>query len=157
VRFRRVRKVWRWLVGKGDRRARPNEAGVTIPEVLVVLTIMGLLASVAVPPVMRYLGKARSDAARIQIETLTTNMELFRLDVGRYPSSGEGLQALFARPSGIDGWNGPYVRRAASLLDPWGVPYQYRQPGERAEFEIFTLGADKAPGGTGENQDIGNW
>nr|WP_026299763.1 type II secretion system major pseudopilin GspG [Elioraea tepidiphila] len=136
---------------------RHREAGITLPEVLVVLAIIGLIASVAVPAVTRHLGKARTDTARVQVETLTSSVELFRIDVGRYPTASEGLQALVVRPGGVEGWNGPYIRRQSSLIDPWGTPYQYRIPGERSDFDIFTLGADKAPAGEGENRDVGNW
>jgi general secretion pathway protein G len=125
--------------------------------VLVVLVILGLLASVAAPQAMRYLGSARQDAARLQIQGLSTALELYRLDTGRYPSPEDGLNALFQRPSGAQRWNGPYVRRAGDLADPWSKPYRYRSPGEHGAFDLFTLGADDRQGGTGEDADVTSW
>ncbi|MCC7049392.1 MAG: type II secretion system major pseudopilin GspG [Alphaproteobacteria bacterium] len=136
-----------------DRR----DAGFTLMELLVVLVILGLLAAVAAPPVFRSLGKAKTDIAKVQIQSLSTTIDMFRLDVGRYPSQEEGPRALMAKPSGAEGWNGPYVKKESQLVDPWGVPYVYRFPGEHGEFDLFTLGADRASGGTGENQDVANW
>lgn len=134
-----------------------RNGGFTLLELLVVLIILGMIAAFATPQVMRYLGGARSDAARIHIQTLVSALDLFRLDVGRYPSDQEGLDALVERPSGMDRWNGPYVRRRDMLADPWGRPYSYKVPGEHGEFDVFTLGADNAPGGTGENKDVASW
>ncbi len=138
-------------------RQMSTSAGFTLVELLVVIVILGLLVTFAAPPVFRYLGKAKSDTARIQIQNLTATMDLFRLDVGRYPTQDEGLQALVVRPSAAETWNGPYVRRQDGILDPWGVPYGYRIPGEHGDFDLFTLGADKAQGGTGESKDVANW
>lgn len=134
-----------------------RSAGFTLVELLVVLVILGLLAAFAAPPLLRNLGKAKSDTAKIQIQNLTATLDVFRLDVGRYPTQEEGLTALVARPAAVEEWNGPYVRRQDGILDPWGVPYVYRLPGEHGEFDLFTLGADKAPGGTGESKDVTNW
>jgi general secretion pathway protein G len=133
------------------------DAGFTLIEMLVVLVIIGLLASVATPPVIRYLGKAKTDTAKIQIQALGAAVDMFRLDNDRYPATEEGLQALMARPANAERWNGPYVKKDSSLLDPWGQRYQYRSPGEHGDYDLFTLGADKAQGGTGENADVGNW
>lgn len=138
-------------------RANPSDAGFTLIELLVVLVIIGLLASVATPPVIRYLGKAKTDTAKIQIQALGAAVDMFRLDNDRYPSNDEGLQALVTRPANADRWNGPYVKKETSLSDPWGQRYLYRSPGEHGDFDILTLGADKAAGGTGENADVGNW
>lgn len=140
-----------------NQRAIDPESGFTLIELLVVLVILGLLAAVAAPPVFRYLGKAKSDTAKVQIQALSSNLDLYRLDVGRYPSQDEGLVALVKPPASLDGWNGPYVKREASLIDPWGTPYVYRIPGEHGEYDLISLGADKAPGGTSEAQDVGNW
>lgn len=134
-----------------------SSAGFTLIELLVVLAILALLATVAVPPIMGYLGKAKTDTARVQIHNLSSILDLYRLDVGRYPTQDEGLKALVTRPSGVENWNGPYVKREASLIDPWGIPFAYRQPGEHGAYDLLTLGADKAVGGTGENQDVTNW
>lgn len=142
---------------KQARKRQRRDAGFTLIELLVVLVIIGLLASVATPPVIRYLGKAKTDTAKIQIQALSAAVDMFRLDNDRYPSTEEGLQALVAKPGNAERWNGPYVKKDSSLSDPWGQRYQYRAPGEHGEFDLFTLGADKAQGGTGENADVGNW
>ena len=110
-------------------RSAAAASGFTLLELLVVLVILGLLSAFAVPQVMNYLGGARSDAAKIQVSNLSTALDLYRLGVGRYPSSGEGLDALVTRPSAADGWNGPSVKRRESLIDPGGEIYEYRAPG----------------------------
>jgi general secretion pathway protein G len=133
------------------------QEGFTLLELLVVLVILGLLAVLAVPQAIKYLGGAKTDTAKLQIQSLGANLDLFRLDVGRYPTQGEGLSALTDRPAGNDRWKGPYVKKRESLLDPWGRPYSYRVPGQHGEYDLFTLGADNAPGGDGENQDIVSW
>lgn len=140
------------------RRARSRqqaEQGFTLLELLVVLGILALLATFAGPQVMRYLGQARSETARVQINALSSALELYHLDNGGYPSQQAGLAALMQAPAGATRWKGPYLKKAEGLVDPWGRPYQYRTPGAGGSgFEIITLGADNAPGGTGENQDI---
>lgn len=137
--------------------SRRRERGLTLVELLVVLLIIGLIAAFAVPQVMRYLGGARQDAAAVQINQLSGILDLYRLDVGRYPTSSEGLDALLDQPSGADGWNGPYVRKADALIDPWGNPYEYRVPGRNGEFDLYSLGADGNEGGDGENADVVSW
>lgn len=139
------------------RRRRRRSAGFTLIELLVVLFIIGLLAAIGSPPVFRYLGKAKTDAARAQIHNIAASVDLFRFDAGRYPSQEEGLEALMTKPSGIEQWNGPYLKKRASLTDPWGQLYQYRFPGEHGDYDVFSLGSDKAVGGSGEAQDVGNW
>jgi len=139
------------------RTARGREDGFTLLELMVVLVILGLLAATAAPQVMKYLGRAKTDAAALQVRGLASSLDLYRLDVGTYPSQAEGLQALVQRPSNQARWNGPYLTKRDMLFDPWGRLYQYRFPGERAEFELFTLGADNAVGGDGENRDVLNW
>lgn len=133
---------------------RRTAAGFTLLELLVVLVILGLLAGLVAPQVFSYLGRARTDTARIQIENLGGLLDLYRLDVGRYPSEDEGLRALLDRPPGLQGWNGPYLTRADVLLDPWGRPYLYRQPGRQGPYDLYSLGADGVEGGTGENADV---
>ena len=133
------------------RRRRP---GFTLLELLVVLAILGLIAAFAAPRVLQFLGGARSDAAAIQINNIAVALDLFRLEVGRYPSTEEGIAALIDRPTNAPGWNGPYLDRASGLNDPWGRVYQYRFPGERGDYDLFSLGADGQEGGDGENADI---
>jgi general secretion pathway protein G len=137
-----------------DRR-RASEAGFTLIELLVVLAILGLLAGLVAPRVLDYFGRAKSDTARLQIENIAAALDLFRLDVGRYPSTQEGVQALVVSPGGLPGWHGPYLKGASAPVDPWGRPFVYRLPGgEGRAYDLISLGADGAPGGDGENRDI---
>ena len=136
---------------------RRGGAGFTLIELLVVLAILSLLAFVAVPQVLKYLGRAKTDAAQIQIQSLGGTLDLYRLDVGGYPSEDYGLDALIERPADAERWSGPYLRKREMLIDPWGRPYLYRQPGEHGEFDLYTLGADNAEGGEGENRDVTSW
>jgi len=131
-------------------------AGFTLLELLVVLVILGLLAAVATPQVLDYLDRARTQSASIQINNLSTALDLYRLDVGRYPSAQEGLDSLVTAPAGVTTWFGPYVKKQEMLIDPWGHPYNYRIPGKNGAYDIYTLGADNAVGGEGENQDLTN-
>lgn len=136
---------------------RYNHRGFTLIELLVVLVILGLLAGLVGPRVMQYLGSANTDTAQVQVAQLGSALEMYRIDVGRYPSSSEGLQALVREPASGGRWNGPYLRKEDVPKDPWGNDYQYRYPGEHGEYDVFSLGADNAPGGEGENQDIVSW
>ena len=138
-------------------RPRRRAGGFTMIELLVVLVILGLIAAFAVPQVMKYLGGAKTDAAAIQVQNLSTVLDLYRLDTGRYPNQDEGLDALLERPADAAKWNGPYVKRRDRLVDPWGNPYKYRFPGEYAEYDIYSLGADNAEGGEGESRDVTSW
>ena len=136
---------------------RRGEKGFTLVELLVVLIILGLIAAFVAPQVIRYLGKAKTDSAAIQIQRLSGILDLYHLEAGRYPTTEEGLQALIEQPVDAESWNGPYIKKADSLNDPWGQPYEYRSPGEHSEFDLFTLGRDGSDGGEGEDQDITSW
>jgi len=131
--------------------------GFTLLELLVVLVILALLSAFAAPQVFKYLGSARSDAARVQINNLHSILDLYRLETGRYPSSDEGLLALVDKPAGATRWNGPYLRRKDSIVDPWGREYLYRNPGEHGAFDLYTFGADGREGGDGEDRDLTSW
>jgi len=131
-------------------------AGFTLMELLVVLAILGLLISLVGPRVLNQLGGAKSKTAAIQIHDLEQALEMYKLDVGRFPATSEGLAALVEKPASASGWNGPYLKSDVPL-DPWNREYNYRFPGERGELDIFTYGQNGAPGGEGEDADIGNW
>jgi len=139
-----------------SKSRRSAEEGFTLLELLVVLGIVSLLAAIAAPQVLRYLGKARSETARAQIAAISTALELYALDNGTYPPQQAGLSALVQAPPNTPSWKGPYIKKADGLLDPWGHPYEYRFPGRKNQVEVYTLGRDNAPGGTGEDQDITN-
>jgi general secretion pathway protein G len=132
-------------------------AGFTLIELLVVLVILGLLAGLVGPQVMKYLGSSKTKTARLQIGDLAASLDLFRLELGRYPNAEEGLEALVAQPPGLESWNGPYLKKSQVPKDPWGYEYRYRMPGEHGEFDIYSLGADNTEGGEGESQDVGSW
>ena len=138
-------------------RGRPAAAGFTLIELLVVLVILGLLAAFVAPQVLKYLSKAKTDVAKAQIVNIASILDLYKLEVGSYPNQQDGLEALLRQPADAPRWNGPYVKKADALTDPWGEIYQYRFPGEHGDYDLFTLGADQAPGGEGENQDVTSW
>jgi general secretion pathway protein G len=121
-------------------RDERSEAGFTLVELLVVLAILGLLIAVATPQLIGYLGKAKVDTARIQMHEMSTALDMFLVDVGRYPSQQEGLGALVANPGTLGTWRGPYLKASGVPLDPWGQPYQYRIPGQNGhDYDLFTV------------------
>lgn len=130
-----------------------RSAGFTLLELLVVIVIIGLLASYVGPKYFAQLGKSEVTIAKSQIESFEKALDTFRLDVGRYPTSEEGLPALMNKPAAADKWNGPYLKKDVPL-DPWGHPYMYKAPGTKSEYEITSYGKDGQPGGTGDNADI---
>jgi len=131
--------------------------GFTLIELLVVMMILGLLAGIVGPQVMKYVGDSKSKTARIQIEDLSASLDLFLLDTGRYPTTDEGLEVLVSAVQGVQNWNGPYLKKQRLPLDPWGHDYIYRYPGEHGAYDLYTLGADNAAGGDGESKDISSW
>lgn len=136
---------------------RGRSAGFTLLELLVVITILGMLAAVVGTVALNQLGKARTDTAKLQIDQINTGIDLFRLDVGRFPSEQEGLQALVEAPDGAERWRGPYLKKAEILKDPWDRPFQYAYPGQHGEADIYSLGRDNAEGGDGEDSDVTSW
>ena len=140
-------------LGKAKRR-RDGEAGFTLVEILVVITIIGLIMAIVGPRVLNYLGESKVKAARIQIESLGSALDLYYLDMGRYPNSNDGLAALVQRPGNAEEWNGPYLKGGVVPNDPWGHPYVYRSPVEHAPYEILSYGSDGQEGGSGTATDI---
>src|ERR1700743_211882 len=135
------------------RRRSRGEGGFTLVEILVVITIIGLIMALVGPRVLNYLGESKAEEAKIQIESFSSALDLYYLDLGRYPNSNEGLTAL-TRSNNAAGWNGPYLRGGVVPNDPWGHGYIYRTPGEHAPFEIISLGSDGQEGGSGTATDI---
>src|SRR5690554_4777503 len=138
-------------------RTQKKPSGFTLVEMLVVLAIIGMILGLVGPRVMKHLGGAKSDTAKLQIEELGGALDLFYLENDRYPLTQEGLQALVEKPAGFDKWNGPYLKKKKVPLDPWGHEYQYQFPGQYGIYDLFSYGADNAPGGEGDNRDIVSW
>jgi general secretion pathway protein G len=139
-----------------ERRKIKREKGFTLIEILVVVIIIGLLAALVGPKLFGKVGIAKQSAAKAQIELFGTALDTFRLDIGRYPTAEEGLKALREKPSGVEGWQGPYLPKEIPV-DPWGTPYVYKSPGEHGDYDLISYGLDKVEGGEGENQDIVSW
>ncbi|WP_119681382.1 type II secretion system major pseudopilin GspG [Indioceanicola profundi] len=144
-------------MNRRNQKQAKGRPGFTLLEALVCLVILGLIYAVTSPTLGKMLGGAKSDAASLQVQNLASTLELYRLDVGSFPNQSEGLRALVERPQDAVRWNGPYIRKAENLVDPWGRPYQYRYPGATQEVEVFSLGADNAAGGEGEARDVTSW
>ena len=139
------------------RYRRHREAGFTLIEILIALVLLGLLATIAYPQVIKFLEK-KADIAKVQIESLKSGLDFYRLDVGRYPTQEEGLNALVAAPANQQRWNGPYLKSRQMPVDPWGRPYIYRVPSRQGQaYDLLSLGADGVEGGEGENRDITAW
>ncbi len=137
----------------GLRRAA---AGFTLLELLVVIVIIGLLAGYVGPKYFNQIGKSEVKVAKAQIEAFDKALDQYRLDTGHYPSTAQGLAALMTKPASEAKWDGPYLKKALPS-DPWGNAYQYRQPGQHGEYDLFSYGRDGKPGGSGEDADISNW
>lgn len=131
--------------------------GFTLLEILVVLVILGLLASLVGPQVFKQLSSSKTKTASLQIEELSSALDLYRLEVGNYPTTEQGLDALINNPSGVNTWNGPYLKKNIIRSDPWGNAYEYMFPGKHGEFDLYSLGADNQEGGDNENRDIQSW
>jgi len=140
-----------------NRNVKSRSGGFTLIELLVVLVILGLLAGLVGPRVLKYLASAKTDTAQLQIEEFSASLDLFHLEVGRYPTSAEGLAALVEKPAAVDNWQGPYLRKKTLPVDPWHRDYHYEFPGQNGPFDIYSLGSDNAAGGEGEAADVVSW
>ena len=139
---------------KRERRHQDGQAGFTLVEMLVVITIIGLIMGLVGPRVLNYLSESKVKAAKIQLQSFSSALDLFYLDAGRFPSTSEGLTALVQRTPGIAAWNGPYLKGGTLPNDPWSHPYLYRSPGQHGPYDIISYGADGQEGGSGVAADI---
>ena len=143
--------------GPARPSGKSSEGGYTLVELLVVVAILGLLTLIATPFVIGYLDRTKVSTAKTEIANIEAGLDLFKLDVGRYPTTAEGLDALQHAPQGVDNWNGPYMKKATGLNDPWGHPYLYRSPGEHGEYDLYSWGAKGEAGASGQKPQVANW
>jgi len=150
--------VKHFLMSNRQRSVRRiTDQGFTLVEMLVVITIIALIMALVGPRVLNFLGESKVKAAKIQIQSLASALDLYALDAGQYPSSSEGLEALMRRPGGATAWSGPYLKGDVVPKDPWGKPYIYRSPGQHGAYDILSYGSDGQEGGTGAAADITSW
>lgn len=156
MRYRSVFPQTIWNLRRAGS-AKRTQRGFTLVEILVVITIIGLIMGLVGPRVLNYLTESKAKAAKIQIESLSTALDLYFLDNGRYPSTSEGLRALVQRSGTAAAWNGPYLKGGQVPLDPWGNAYAYRSPGQHGTYDIVSFGADGQEGGSGPAADVTSW
>lgn len=147
------------LLRRGSARqcGRKAEAGFTLMELLVVLAILGLLAAIATPMVLHYLDSAKLSTAKTEVSNLEASLDLYKYDVGSYPTTEQGLQALISAPQGVDNWNGPYVKKTTKLTDPWGHPYLYKNPGDHGDYDIYSYGPHPEEAKSDAKPPITSW
>jgi len=136
---------------------KKNQTGFSLIELLVVLVILGLLAGIVGPQVLKHVGRAKSDSAVLQIQDLSAALDLYYLEVGEYPSAEQGLEALIKQPEDVTNWNGPYLKKKRVPTDPWKRPFHYVYPGKQGVYDLYTLGRDNEKGGDKEDRDIVSW
>jgi general secretion pathway protein G len=145
------------VIRKSFSQKEKKVSGFTLIELLIVMIIIGLLAAFVVPKLIGKVDDSKIIAAKAQIELISTALDMYKLDTGKYPSQGTGLSALNTKAEDVDNWNGPYLKKEKVPKDPWGAEYVYKYPGEHGDFDIVSYGADKAQGGDGNNKDIVSW
>jgi len=136
---------------------RKKSNGFTLIELLIVMVIIGLLGALVVPKFIGQVGKSKQTAAKTQIELLSTALEIYKLDTGKYPAQEEGLKALISKSGEVNNWKGPYLKKNVIPKDPWGAEYVYKHPGEHGDYDILSYGADGNDGGTDEDADVVSW
>lgn len=140
------------------QRLSNKQRGFSLIELMIVLVILGLIAGIVGPQAMKYLGKGKTQSAKVQIENLSAALDMYRLEVGNYPTTSDGLKALVTAPSGARGWNGPYLKKGDVPKDPWNNDYQYKRPGSNDHpYDLYSFGADGTNGGEAEDADITLW
>ena len=153
--------IWQRSATAMTKRTRTTTSarlsGFTLLELMVVLMILALLASIVAPRVTHYLSRAKVETAKLQVNALGHAVDEFHLDTGEFPTNAEGLKALINAPPNSTSWDGPYVKKQESLIDPWGHAYLYRYPGQHGTFDVYTMGPDPKAGSTANAQEIGNW
>ncbi len=142
---------------KKNKKYLRYRKGFTLIELMVVMLILSMIAAFALPKYFGKVDKAKQQAAFAQIEIFGTALDTYRLDVGEYPTSSEGMEALITKPSGADNWDGPYLKKIEIPDDPWGNPYHYESPGNYGDYDLYSYGKDNADGGDGNDQDIVSW
>ena len=148
---------WQFVARRPVSRSIAGIRGMTLIEILVVLTLIGIVMGIVGG---NYLGqgeKAKQKAAKIEIEQIGQTLDMFKLEVGRYPTTQEGLQALITAPTGVPNWNGPYWKKSTLPKDPWTNEYKYASPGQHGAYDVWSYGADGKEGGEGTNKDITSW
>jgi general secretion pathway protein G len=142
---------------KADGSVRRRQGGMTLMEILVVLVLIGVVLGIVGSNFIGRGEKAKADAAKIEIGQIAQSLDLYKLEVGRYPTTQEGLKALLEAPAGVGNWNGPYWKKNTVPKDPWGNEYRYTAPGQHGPYDILSLGADGREGGDSTNKDIASW